>query len=92
LQILLLYLSMGQILPAGIFQASSLAGAIKSKLKRSGIGDPDRSLDVGTKLSGLLTGGFDKLGYIPIATAVGQCEGQARYRLEKAVDRRVETL
>ena len=46
---------------------------------------------MGSKLTGLVTGGFDKLGYIPIGTAVVQCEGQARYRVEKAVDRRVLT-
>ena len=52
--------------------------------------DPDRTFDVGSKLSGLVAGGFDKLGYITIATAVGQCEGQARYRVEMAVDRQVD--
>ena len=88
-QIILLYLCVGQALPAGIFQASTLTEAIKSKLKRSGIGDHDRTLDVGTKLSGLVAGGFDKLGYIPVATAVGQCEGQARFRVENAVNRGV---
>ena len=44
---------------------------------------------MGSKLSGLVAGGFDKLGYIPIATAVRQCEGQARYRVEMAVNRKV---
>jgi len=86
-KIILLYLCVGQALPAGIFQASTLTEAIKSKLKRSGIGDHDRTLDVGTRLSGLVAGGFDKLGYIPVATAVGQCEGQARFRVENAVNR-----
>ena len=45
--------------------------------------DSDRTLDVGSGLSGLVSGGFDKLGYIPLATAVGQCEGQARARWGK---------
>ena len=46
---------------------------------------------MGSKLSGLVAGGFDKLGYIPIATAVGQCAGQAQFRVEMAVNRRVDT-
>ena len=40
----------------------------------------DRTLDVGRGISGIVNGGFDKLGYIPIAEAVGMCEGQARRR------------
>ena len=42
--------------------------------------DTDRTLDVGRGISGIVNGGFDKLGYIPIAEAVGMCEGQARRR------------
>jgi len=88
IKILFLALCLGQVIPAGIFQPSSLAAAIKSKLVKAGIGgDPDRTIDVGSKLSGLVAGGFDKLGYIPIATAVGQCEGQARFRVEMALAR-----
>ena len=40
----------------------------------------DRTLDVGSRISGLVSGGFDKLGYIPVTEAVGMCEGQARFR------------
>ena len=69
--------------------ATSLADAITSKLKGPGLADHDRSFDVGSKLSGLVAGGFDKLGYIPISTAIGQCEGQARYRVEMALKRQV---
>ena len=67
---------------AGIFDTNSFGSAIKNQLGNIGLvaDDSDRTLDVGSKLSGLVSGGFDKLGYIPIATAVGQCEGQARFR------------
>ena len=41
---------------------------------------------MGSTVSGLVSGGFDKIGYIPIATAVGQCEGQARLRLVEKTD------
>ena len=74
------------------FEATSLADAITSKLKGSGLADHDRTFDVGSKLSGLVVGGFDKLGYIPISTAIGQCEGQARYRVEMAIDRQVRNI
>ena len=40
----------------------------------------DRTLDVGRGISGLVSGGFDKIGYIPLSAAVGMCEGQARFR------------
>ena len=33
----------------------------------------------------MVSGGFDKLGYIPVSRAVGQCEGQARFRVEAAL-------
>ena len=66
----------------GIFDSNSLSSAIKNQLENIGLvsDDSDRTLDVGSGLSGLVSGGFDKLGYIPLATAVGQCEGQARAR------------
>ena len=66
----------------GIFDPNSLSSAIKNQLENIGLvaDDSDRTLDVGSGLSGLVSGGFDKLGYIPLATAVGQCEGQARAR------------
>ena len=66
----------------GIFDGNSLSSAIKDQLENIGLvsDDSDRTLDVGSGLSGLVSGGFDKLGYIPLATAVGQCEGQARAR------------
>ena len=86
-----MFLTCGEVLSIAGFDASSLANAIKSKLKVSGSVDPDRTFDVGSKLSGLVAGGFDKLGYIPIATAVEQCEGQARYRVEMAIDRQVDS-
>ena len=47
------------------------------------VADPietDRTLDVGRGITGIVNGGFDRLGYIPIAEAVGMCEGQARRR------------
>ena len=71
------------------FDATSLADAITSKLRGPGLADHDRTFDVGSQLSGLVVGGFDTLGYIPISTAIGQCEGQARYRVEMAIDRQV---
>merc|ERR1719228_895685 len=84
-QIFLLWfaLNVSQVL----LQVPFLTKIIKSKLTKSGPTDPDRTLDVGSKLSGLVAGGFDKLGYIPIATAVGQCEGQARYQVEMVLNR-----
>merc|ERR1719228_2036749 len=84
-QIFLLWfaLNVSQVL----LQVPFLTKIIKSKLTKSGPTDPDRTLDVGSKLSGLVAGGFDKLGYIPLATAVGQCEGQARYRVEMLLNR-----
>ena len=60
-----------------------LAEANKLNMKSSQVSDPDRTLDVGTKVSGLVSGSFAKLGYIPLARAVGQCEGWTRYRVEK---------
>ena len=67
---------------AGIFDTNSFGSAIKNQLGNIGLvaDDSDRTLDVGSTVSGLVSGGFDKIGYIPIATAVGQCEGQARQR------------
>ena len=67
---------------AGIFDTDTFGAAIKNQLENIGLvpDDSDRTLDVGSSLSGLVSGGFDKLGYIPLATAVGQCEGQARAR------------
>jgi len=72
---------------AGIFNTDSFSSAIKNQLENIGLvpDDSDRTLDVGSKISGIVSGGFDKLGYIPIATAVGQCEGQARFRVENAL-------
>ena len=46
-------------------------------------------MDIGSGISGLLAGGFDRLGYIPVGEAVQMCEGQARWRLEKEIDRNV---
>ena len=40
----------------------------------------DRTFDVGRGVSGLVSGGFDKIGYIPLSAAVAMCEGQARFR------------
>ena len=40
----------------------------------------DRTLDVGRGITGLVSGGFDKIGYIPLTAAVAMCEGQARFR------------
>ena len=91
LQIFVLFLTCGEVLSIAGFDASYLADAIKSKLKVSDSVDTDRTFDVGSKLSGLVAGGFDKLGYIPIAKAVEQCEGQARYRVEMAIDRQVDS-
>jgi hypothetical protein len=90
-QIFVLFLTCSEVLSLAGFDASSLADAVKSKLKVSDSVDPDRTFDVGSKLSGLVAGGFDKLGYIPIATAVKQCEGQARYRVEMAINRQVDS-
>ena len=46
-------------------------------------------MSVGSGLSGLLAGGFDWLGYIPVEEAVQMCEGQARWRVEEEIDRKV---
>ena len=61
LQIFVLFLTCGEVLSIAGFDASSLANAIRSKLKVSGSVDPDRTFDVGSKLSGLVADGFDKL-------------------------------
>jgi len=79
----LLYLCLGQALSAGIFPASSLLDTIKSQLKVPRLADTDRTLNVGS----LVTGGFDKLGYIPVSTAVQQCQGLARTRVENTINR-----
>ena len=49
------------------------------------LADTDRTLNVGS----LVTGGFDKLGYIPVSTAVQQCQGLARTRVENTINRKV---
>ena len=67
--------------------ASSLLSAIKSQLTKSGLLDTDRSLNVGS----LVSGGLDKLGYIPLSSAVGQCEGLARNRGENTFNRNIVT-
>merc|ERR1711931_136793 len=69
------------------FDTSSLTDAIMSKIKQSPGQEPDRTFDVGSKLSSLVAGGFDKLGYIPLSAAVKQCDGMGRYRVEKALER-----
>ena len=53
----------------------------------SPIADTDRIFNVGSQLSGLVSGGFSKLGYIPVSTALEQCEGQGRWRVETALQR-----
>ena len=47
------------------------------------------NLDPMSGLSDLVAGGFDTLGYIPVGEAVQMCEGQARWRLERELDRKV---
>ena len=37
--------------------------------------------------AGLVEGGFDKLGYVPIADALQRCEGKARYRVMSELNR-----
>ena len=81
----MLYLSLGQVLSAGIFPASYLLDTIKSQLKLPRLDDTDRTLNVGS----LVAGGFDKLGYIPVSTAVQQCQGLARTRAENTINRKV---
>lgn len=63
-----------------------LTETILARLNKAGKGDIDRTGNIGSTLSGLLSGGFETLGYIPIAEAVGQCEGRARYLVEHAVN------
>ena len=76
---------MSQALSGGIFPASSLLDTIKSQLKLPRLADTDRTLNVGS----LVAGGFDKLRYIPVSTAVQQCQGLARTRVENTINRKV---
>jgi len=69
---------------------SDLADTIKSSLLQSGLGSIGRTMSVGSGMTGmtnLLTGGLDRLGYIPVGEALEMCEGQGRWRLEKEIDR-----
>ena len=66
-----------------IVSATSLADEILSKLPGSPIADTDRIFNVGS----LVAGGFSKLGYIPISTALEQCQGQGRWRVETVIQR-----
>lgn len=52
-------------------------------LNSLGIGSNSRTINVG----GLLTGGFDKLGYVPISEALQRCEGSARGKVENFINR-----
>ena len=61
-------------------QVSRLLTGLVALLALALADNTDRTLDVGRGISGIVNGGFDKLGYIPIAEAVGMCEGQARRR------------
>ena len=61
-------------------QVSGLLAGLAALLSVARADNTDRTLDVGRGLSGIVNGGFDKFGYIPIAEAVGMCEGQARRR------------
>lgn len=64
---------------------SGLLAGLAALLSVARADNTDRTLDVGRGLSGIVNGGFDKFGYIPIAEAVGMCEGQARRRVESAL-------
>ena len=37
--------------------------------------------------SDLVEGGFDRLGYIPLADAIEKCDGKARYRVMSVLNR-----
>ena len=71
--------------PSVFLKRESITQRIKDQLNASD--DPDRTFDVGSKLSGLFQGGFDKLGYIPIEKALEQCDGMARYRVEMLINK-----
>ena len=50
---------------------------------REARGENRRTGQIGTAFSGLLNGGFDKLGYIPVQDALGLCEGRVRGLVEQ---------
>ena len=57
-----------------------MAVVLTLSTRGEGSPDTDRTLDVGSRISGMVSGGFDTIGYIPMAKAVDMCEGQARFR------------
>ena len=77
------FLFFGETLQSSFFSTSSIADTIRSTLRKSS----DRTGNIGRPLSSLVSGGFDKLGYVPITQAIGECEGIARRRVEKALQR-----
>lgn len=52
-----------------------------------GLGSTEKTGDIRGSISGLLGGGFAKLGYIPIGEALARCEGSARTKVEATIDR-----
>ena len=66
---------------------ADVVSAVMARLAQGGVGDLARTGAVAEGLGGLVSGGFLQLGYIPVSQAVGQCEGKARYLVERAVDR-----
>ena len=63
------------------FSTSSITKTIKEKLA----GTYDRTGNIASQFSNLLSGGFDQLGYIPISEAIEQCQGIARPEVERAI-------
>ena len=66
---------------------SDLANSIKSRLLQTGMGSIGRTMSVGSGMTDLVAGGLGRLGYIPVGEALQMCEGQARWRLEKEINR-----
>lgn len=58
----------------------------QNRLGQAG-GDIRRTGSIVQGFQGLVSGGFQKLGYIPVSQAVSQCEGKARKIVERAVER-----
>ena len=51
------------------------------------LGTLGRTMSDMTSMSSMVEGGLSNMGYIPVMEAVKKCEGQARWRVEKEIDR-----
>jgi len=62
-----------------------MVNIIKSKL---GLGRSDeRTANIGGSFSNLVSGGFNKLGFLPISQAIRKCEGISRPKLKNTLKR-----